>query len=63
MNSPQTQSDTTQDMNRAAPALEQAAVRGDGQAVISSFATLQSTCLACHQSSRKPFLEHFYGQR
>jgi cytochrome c556 len=45
----------------AARALEQAAARSDGQAVISSFATLQNSCLACHQSFRKPFVEHFYG--
>ncbi len=49
--------------HQAAQALEQAAVRSDGQAVILSFATLQNSCLACHQSFRKPFLEHFYGQR
>lgn len=48
---------------QAAQTLEQTAVRSDGQAVISSFATLQNSCLACHQSFRKPFLEHFYGQR
>lgn len=47
----------------AAEALHQAARRGDGQAVISSFATLQNSCLACHQSFRKPFVEHFYGPR
>lgn len=49
--------------HQAARALEQAAMRSDGQAVISSFATLQSSCLACHQSFRKPFVEHFYVQR
>lgn len=49
--------------HRAAQALEQAAAHSDGQAVISSFATLQNSCLACHQGFRKPFLEHFYGQR
>lgn len=47
----------------AARALEQAAMRSDGQAVISSFATLQNSCLACHQRFRKPFVENFYGQR
>lgn len=47
---------------QAAMALEQAASRGDGQAVISTFATLQNNCLACHQSFRKPFVEHFYAQ-
>lgn len=49
--------------HQAARALEQAAVRSDGQSVISSFAALQNSCLACHQSFRKPFVEHFYGQR
>lgn len=49
--------------HQVARALEQAAMRNDGQAVISSFATLQNSCLACHQSFRKPFVEHFYGQR
>ncbi|MHB1236836.1 MAG: cytochrome c [Gallionella sp.] len=48
--------------HQAARVLQQAAVRSDGQAVISSFAMLQNNCLACHQSFRKPFLEHFYGQ-
>lgn len=49
--------------HQAAQALEQAAARSDGQSVIASFAALQNSCLACHQSLRKPFLEHFYGQR
>ena len=48
--------------HQAANALEQAARRSDGQAVIASFATLQNSCLACHQDFRKPFVEHFYGQ-
>lgn len=26
------------------------------------FATLQKSCLACHQSFRKTFKEHFYGK-
>ena len=45
--------------HEAARALGQAAIRGDGQAVISSFATLQSTCLGCHQQFREPFKQHF----
>ena len=49
--------------HQAAKVLEQAAMRGDGPAVISSFAALQNGCLACHQSFRKPFVDHFYGQR
>jgi cytochrome c556 len=48
---------------QAAQALQQAAARSDGYAVIAAFATLQDSCLACHQSFRKPFVEHFYGQR
>ncbi len=44
----------------AARALEQAAIRGDSEAVISTFATLQATCNACHQEFRKPFREHFH---
>lgn len=48
--------------HQAAKALEQAARRGDGQAVVASFATLQRSCLACHREFRKPFVEHFYGQ-
>lgn len=49
--------------HQAAQALGQAATRQDGPAVISAFAKLQNSCLACHQGFRKPFLEHFYGQR
>ena len=49
--------------HQAARALEQVAARNDGQGVIAAFATLQSGCLACHQSFRKSFVEHFYGQR
>lgn len=49
--------------HRAAKALEAAADRTDGQAVISAFAALQNACLSCHQSYRKRFVEHFYGRR
>lgn len=49
--------------HQAARTLGQAAERGDGQAVIASFASLQKSCLACHQAFRKPFVEHFYGHR
>lgn len=48
--------------HQAAKAVEQAAESGDGQAVIASFATLQNSCLACHQNFRKPFVEHFYAE-
>ncbi len=49
--------------HQAARALEEAAARSDGKSVIAAFANLQNSCLACHQSFRKPFVEHFYGQR
>lgn len=49
--------------HKAAKAMQAAAERGDGKAVIASFANLQNSCLGCHQSYRKPFVEHFYGQR
>jgi hypothetical protein len=49
--------------HQAAKALEQAARRGDGQAVVAAFSTLQGSCLACHQNFRKSFVEHFHGQR
>jgi len=48
--------------HQAARDLEQAATQEDGQMVIAAFARLQNSCLDCHQSFRKPFLEHFYGQ-
>lgn len=48
--------------SHAAQSLRQAATRQDGPVVVSAFATLQNSCLACHQSFRKPFKEHFYGQ-
>jgi len=47
----------------AALAMDEAAKRGDGQAVIAAFAKVQESCLACHQGFRQPFVEHFYGQR
>lgn len=49
--------------HEAARALGEAAARGDGKAVIGAFANLQTNCLACHQSFRKPFIAHFYGAR
>lgn len=48
--------------HNAAKAMQAAAERGDGKAVIAAFANLQNSCLGCHQSYRKPFVEHFYGQ-
>lgn len=46
----------------AAHAMAEAAQRGDGMGVIQSFAKMQEACLACHQSFRKPFVDHFYGK-
>lgn len=47
----------------AARTLSEAAVREDGYAVIADFATLQNSCLMCHQHFRESFKEHFYGER
>ncbi len=42
--------------------LSQSAADRDGFAVISDFASLQQSCLSCHQRFRKPFQQHFYGK-
>jgi hypothetical protein len=49
--------------HQAAKKLEDVARKQNGNVVITAFATLQSSCLACHQSFRKPFKEYFYGQQ
>jgi len=49
--------------SQAGQELKQAAERIDGPEVISAFAALQNSCLACHQNFRKPFQEYFYEQR
>ncbi len=49
--------------HEAAHAMEQVAERGDGRAVIQSFARVQESCLGCHQGFRKSLVEHFYGTR
>jgi cytochrome c556 len=49
--------------HQAAQELRQTATSRNGSAVVSAFATLQNSCLACHQSFRKPFKEHFYDKR
>lgn len=48
--------------NEAAEALGAAATAADGTAVIAAFATLQTTCLGCHQHFRQAFVQHFYEQ-
>lgn len=40
---------------------EQAAEK-NASAVISTFTTLQRSCLECHQNFRKPLQQHFYGK-
>jgi len=49
--------------HEAARALAEAAAQKNGQTVISAFATLQDTCLTCHNDFRKPIQDHFYNQR
>ncbi len=48
--------------HQAAKELEEIAMKKDGEGTIAQFATLQKSCLACHQGFRKTFKEHFYGK-
>lgn len=48
--------------HHAARTLAESAAGEDGYAVIADFATLQNSCLRCHQQFRKLFVEHFYGE-
>lgn len=41
-------------------ALAKASKIGNGEEAIAAFQKLQSSCLACHQAFRKPFVEHFH---
>lgn len=50
-------------VHEAATAMSEAAMRGDGRAVIAAFARVQQGCLECHQGFRKSFVEHFHGTR
>jgi len=45
-----------------ATALAKALNGANGEDAIAAFQKLQSSCLACHQTFRKPFQEHFYGK-
>ncbi|MCZ7558654.1 MAG: cytochrome c [Burkholderiaceae bacterium] len=47
----------------AANSMGDAAMRGDGLAVINAFARVQQACLGCHQGFRKSFMEHFQTKR
>ena len=40
--------------------LKQAALAEDGVQIIDAFASLQKTCLSCHQRFRQSFVAHFY---
>lgn len=44
-------------------AVGKAAKAKDGQGVILAFQKLQTSCYSCHSEFRKPFIEHFYGQK
>lgn len=50
-----------QKIHEAAKTLREAAEQKDGPAVIATFAQVQTSCLACHETFRKPFRKHFYG--
>ncbi len=49
--------------HEAAHELLHAAQKQEGQKVIDAFQKVQSTCLACHQTFRTSFVEHFYGKQ
>jgi len=51
------------DVHDAAMAMREAAMRGEGQAVISAFSEVQLSCMGCHLNFREPFIKHFYDQR
>jgi len=46
--------------HQAAKELEEVSMKQDGKGAIAKFATLQNSCLTCHQSFKKAFKEHFY---
>lgn len=46
--------------HEAAKILGKTAASKDGHAIIADFATLQDTCLMCHERFRKPFKKYFY---
>jgi cytochrome c556 len=48
------------EVHDAATTMEEAAIRGDGHAVINAFSEVQKSCLNCHQNFREPFVKHFY---
>jgi cytochrome c556 len=49
--------------HEAAHEMEHAAHEKNGEQVIAAFHKVQTSCLGCHQTFRKPFVEHFYGKQ
>jgi cytochrome c556 len=49
--------------HEAAHEMEHAAHEKNGEQVIAAFHKVQTSCLGCHQTFRKPFMEHFYGKQ
>ncbi len=47
----------------AARVVQRAATQKQGQGVIDAFATLQKTCLSCHQHFRQSIQNRFYKQK
>jgi len=47
----------------AALEMQQAAREKNGVQVIAAFGKVQLSCLDCHQTFRKSFVEHFYGRK
>jgi len=47
----------------AALEMQQAAHEKNGVQVIAAFEKVQLSCLDCHQTFRKSFVEHFYGKK
>lgn len=43
--------------------MQHAANEKNGVQVIAAFQKVQASCLGCHQTFRKPFVEHFYGKQ
>lgn len=48
--------------HEAAHEMEHAAHEKNGTKVIAAFQKVQTSCLGCHQTFRKPFVDHFYGK-
>lgn len=49
--------------HESAHEMAHAAEARNGEKVIAEFQKMQTSCLACHQAFRKPFVENFYGKQ